>query len=122
MNITLWICQVLLSIIFTMVGFMKLFMPVSKLSENMKWVSDFPTSFVRCLGLAELLIGLLIILPRVIKSVPFSVTNYSSYAIVVVMIGAMALHIRRGEYNMIISPLIFIVLAVLVIYFLKINV
>ncbi len=119
MNIALWICQSLLSIIFTMVGLMKLFMPVSKLSENMKWVNDFPTLFVRSLGLAELVIGLLILLPRINKSIPFSFTIYSAYAIIIIMIGATALHIRRSEYVMTVSPLVFIILAFLVIYFTK---
>ncbi|MGL4632029.1 MAG: DoxX family protein [Leadbetterella sp.] len=126
MNITLWICQTLLSIIFTMVGIMKLFMPVSKLSENMKWVNDFPTSFIRGLGLIELVIGLLILLPRIIKSIPSSGTIYLAYSIIIIMLGAIVLHIKRAEYTMIVSPLVFIILSILVIYFtkssLKVNV
>ncbi|MBV6647636.1 MAG: DoxX family protein [Cyclobacteriaceae bacterium] len=116
MNILFWIAQILLSVIFTLVGFMKVSQPILKLSKNMGWVNDFPTLFVRGLGFLEIIIGLLILLPRLIKTLPMSLMTYGGYAIVIIMVGAVGVHIKRGEFSTVIMNLIILGLTAFVLY------
>ncbi|MEM7549296.1 MAG: DoxX family protein [Bacteroidota bacterium] len=116
MNILFWIAQILLALIFTSIGAMKLSQPIIKLSENMGWVADFPSLFVRALGLFELVVGLLTILPRMIKILPVNLTIYCSYAIVVVMVGAIGVHIKRGEFSFLVMNILILGMAAFVIH------
>ncbi|MEO1050759.1 MAG: DoxX family protein [Bacteroidota bacterium] len=116
MNILLWIAQILMALIFTSIGAMKISQPIAKLSENMGWVTDFPTLFVRALGSFELAIGLLIVLPRIIKALPMNLMTYSGYAIITIMVGAIGVHIKRGEFNFVVMNAIILGLAAFILY------
>ncbi|MCG8388498.1 MAG: DoxX family protein [Cytophagales bacterium] len=115
MNVILWGAQILLAIIFTLVGVIKMTQPMDKLSVNMAWVSDFPVLFVRVLGLFELLLGLLILLPRLVKPIPNLLAVYAGYVIVTIMIGAVIVHFKRGEHSFIVMNMIIIAMAVMII-------
>ena len=121
MNIILWIAQVLLALLFTLIGVMKMIQPVDKLATNMGWVSDFPVFFVRLLGLLELLLGVLILLPRFIKPVPSVLTLYACYFITTIMAGAVIVHFKRGEHGFIVMNMTIIAMAMMVIASIKNN-
>ena len=55
MNTVIWIVQILLALAFAMTGLMKLTQPIPKLAERMKYVSDFPPTIIRVIGLLEML-------------------------------------------------------------------
>ncbi len=116
MNILFWIAQILLALIFTSVGAMKISQPIAKLSENMGWINDFPSLFVRALGIFEIAAGLFIILPRIIKALPLNLITYSSYAIIIVMVGAIGVHVKRGEFSFVIMNVIILGLTLFVLY------
>lgn len=42
LNISLWVAQVLLVLMFLMTGIMKSTQPIEELSKSMAWVNDFP--------------------------------------------------------------------------------
>ncbi len=116
MNIGLWISQSLLALLFTSIGIMKLVMPINKLSENMKWVETFPANGVRTIGALEILLGLLILLPRFLKILPNSTISFASYGIIVIMLGAIYTHFKRQEYSFITMNVLLLLLAVFVVF------
>ena len=54
LNAALWITQCILVIPFSMVGAMKVFLPISRLAQNWHWVASLPFGLVRFIGIAEL--------------------------------------------------------------------
>ncbi len=116
MNALTWIAQLLLALIFTSVGIMKISQPVNRLTENMGWVSDFPVLFVRILGFMEIALGLFIILPKFLKAIPSSFTTYAGYGILMIMVGAIVVHIKRGELSFVAMNIVILILAGWVLY------
>lgn len=96
-NISLWIAQVLLSLMFIMAGLMKLSQPISELSISLPWVADTPELLIRFIGLSELLGGIGITLPALLRIKP-KLTGYAGIGIAIIMVLASILHIYRGEY------------------------
>lgn len=92
MNIILWITQGLLSATFIWTGFMKIFKP-----EDLPfpWVKD-NTNLVLITGIVDLLGGLGIVLPALLRIQP-KLTNFAAYGIIVLMTVASVFHISRGE-------------------------
>ncbi len=119
MSIGLWISQSLLAVLFTSIGIMKVLMPIDKLSENMKWVATFPVTGVRAIGMLEVLLGLLILLPRFSNFLPKSSISYASYGIIAIMLGAMFTHYKKQEYSFMVMNAILLLLAVFVIVAMK---
>lgn len=115
MNIALWVVQGLLGIAFLMAGVMKATQPKSKLAENMGWVEDFSDSTIKVIGVLEILGALGIILPMLTGILPI-LTPIAAVGFVLVMVGAAATHIRRGENQMIMINLVLGLLAAFVAY------
>ena len=99
MNTVLWILQGLIASMFAMTGFMKLVKSKDELQnqgERMKWVESVSSRNLKFIGLLELLAALGLILPpltgMLIWLTPLAATGLS-----INMIGAMLLHIRRGD-------------------------
>ena len=99
MNTVLWILQGLIASMFAMTGFMKLVKSKDELQnqgERMKWVESVSSRNLKFIGLLELLAALGLILPpltgMLIWLTPLAATGLSLN-----MIGAMLLHIRRGD-------------------------
>lgn len=120
MSILLWICQGLLALLFVLAGIMKIALPIQKLSENMKWVLDFPPRAVRGIGALEIILGIAIVLPRFMGNVPISISVYAGYGIAAIMIGAIITHATRGEYPFIAMNVIVLAMALVVsVYIIK---
>lgn len=100
MNIALWILQVLLAVIFLMAGFMKASKSKDELKESggerMAWVDSVSASNVRLIGILEVLIGLGLILPHLTGILPW-LTPLAAVGFVCTMIGAIMLHLKRGD-------------------------
>jgi len=97
MNIVLWIVQILLALAFLMAGTMKSTQPAAKLAGRMKWVSAVRPQTVHLIGILEILGAVGLILPAVTGIWPW-LTPVAAIGLVLTMIGAMILHIRRGEF------------------------
>lgn len=96
MNTALWILQGLVGAAFAMAGLMKLMTPREKLLPKMGWVEDFDAGPIRLIGLAELLGGLGLVLPRALGILPV-LTPLAAVGLVLVMSGAVRTHLRRHE-------------------------
>ena len=116
MNIAIWIIQILLGGMFTMAGATKATQPISKLSEKMPWVKDFPLPVVKFIGISQLLGGIGLILPWASGIMPI-LTPIAGAALALVMVFAAIYHISKGEYKSIVINIILGGLAATVAYF-----
>ena len=114
MNIVLWIVQILLALAFALAGVMKTTQPMEKLAINMGWVKDFAAQIVRLIGVLELLGAVGLILPAVTGIWPW-LTPVAAIGLVLTMIGAVMLHIRRGEVSFIAPNIVLLLLAAFVV-------
>jgi len=92
MNIILWITQGLLATIFIWAGFMKILKPGDL---PFPWVKD-NTNLVLITGIVDLLGGLGIVFPELLRIQP-KLTIFAAYGIIVLMTAASVFHISRGE-------------------------
>ena len=83
MTYVLWIVQALLALVFLSTGSMKLVLPLDVLTAQ----TGLPGLFVRFVGLAEVLCGLGLILPGLLRIRP-NLTPLAAAELVHVMIGA----------------------------------
>ena len=91
MNIILWILQVLLALFFVFAGVMKFVMPVAKMAE---W-SPFPGWFFWFIGACEILGGLGLVLPSLLRIKPW-LTPLAAWGLVIIMIGATVVSLKAG--------------------------
>ena len=96
MNLVLWILQGLLAAMFLMAGIMKSTQPRDKLIKQFPWVNDVSTPLVRFIGIAELAGAMGLILPAA-TGIATVLTPIAAACLALVMVLAMALHIRRKE-------------------------
>jgi putative oxidoreductase len=95
LHVTLWILQTLLSALMLMGAVMK-FMPIEKLSAMMPWTGQVPPTMVRLLGIIDLLAGVGLILPSLLRIKP-QLTVWAAWGIVALMVSAIIFHVSRGE-------------------------
>jgi putative oxidoreductase len=97
LNIALWVAQVVLGGMFIMAGVMKATTPIVDLVPQLPWAGDVPEMLVRFIGISELLGGIGLILPALLRMKPI-LTPYAATGLVTVMVFAAVFHITRGEY------------------------
>ncbi|MFK7906266.1 MAG: DoxX family protein [Chitinophagales bacterium] len=97
-NIALWVAQVLLGAMFLMAGAMKASQPVEALAASLPWVTSSPIELVRFIGISELLGGLGLLLPSILRIKPF-LTVWAAYGLALVMLLAALFHGSRGEFS-----------------------
>ena len=114
MNVALWIVAGLLALAFAAAGAMKLAQPRAKLAASgMPWVEDFTDGQVKGIGALEVLGALGLILPAAL-GIAEILTPLAAAGLAVVMVGAIVVHLRRGESKLVGAPLVLAVLAVVV--------
>lgn len=91
LNVVLWVLQVLLGLLFIWAGGMKLVMSL----EEMAGPVDLPGWFLRFIGVVELLGGLGLILPGLLRIRP-GLTAWAAAGLVIVMIGAVGITLAGG--------------------------
>lgn len=99
LNIASWICQILLSLILLWAAGMKLFQPINQLSQQWPWTAD-NSILTRVAGIVDLLGGLGLVLPTVLRIKPI-LTLYAAYCTIALMVAASIFHISRGETSLI---------------------
>ncbi|HEY2975226.1 MAG TPA: DoxX family protein [Pyrinomonadaceae bacterium] len=116
MNIVLWIIQVLLALLFLFAGGMKLVIPPDVL---MKMGSPnqivLPGLLIRFIGVCEVLGGLGLILPRLLRIKP-GLTPLAAAGLVIIMIGATALTFAADGVAPALGPFVFGMLSAFVAY------
>ncbi len=115
MNIALWIVQILLALAFVGAGVMKASQPLEKLQKSMAWTNHVAPTFVRIIGVLELLGALGLILPAVTHILPW-LTAVAAVGLVLTMIGAIFVHIRFKQISTIGAPIVLLLLALFIAY------
>jgi VIT1/CCC1 family predicted Fe2+/Mn2+ transporter len=115
MDTAVWIVQILVALAFALSGIGKLTQPREKLLARMAWVEDFSANQIRLIGLAEALGAVGIILPAVTGILPI-LTPIAAVGLVLVMLGAVGTHLRRGETPVIAVNVVLAALAAFVAY------
>lgn len=97
MTIALWIINILLALAFLGAGLMKVSQPKAKLQANgMNWVENTSDGAVKAIGTAEILGAVGLILPLALDIAAW-LTPVAALCLLIVMVGAVAVHLRRKE-------------------------
>jgi uncharacterized membrane protein YphA (DoxX/SURF4 family) len=116
MNITVWIIQGVLAIMFLMAGIMKSTQPKEKLVKSLPWVNDFSLETVRLIGVSELLGAIGIIVPQLTGILPI-LTPIAAVGIAVIMVLASFYHIPKKEHKEVAFNSVLFAFALFVAYF-----
>lgn len=118
MDNTITVLQVILSILLTVGGLVKLFLPYNIYSgiPAVAWAKEFTPAHIRLLGILELCGGVGLFVPLLVGSLaliaPLAATGVALY-----FGGAIATHFRRSEYLHIVGiSIAFLLPALLVAY------
>ena len=112
MNTALWIVQAILGAMMLLLGLMKTFLPVERLNK-FSWTTHSSKGFIRFIGISELLIGLGLILPQLTGILPI-LTSLAALSLCMIMVLAIAEHVRHKENNEIGKNVIIMLLAAFV--------
>jgi uncharacterized membrane protein YphA (DoxX/SURF4 family) len=111
MAYALWIIQGLLALLFLFAGGMKLVLPIEEMTKQI----PMPGLFLRFIGVAEMLGGLGLILPGLLRVRP-GLTPLAAAGLVIIMIGATAVTLAVGPVAPALIPLVVGLLAAFVAY------
>lgn len=111
MNIALWIIQALLALLFLFAGGAKLVMPIEEMTKQIA----MPGLFLRFIAVCEILGGLGLILPWLLRIRP-GLTPVAAAGLVIIMIGATVLTLMTGDIAMALFPLVVGLLCAFVAY------
>lgn len=114
MHALLWVLQGLLGVYFIVTGVVHFIVPPG-LPEPMAWMYELSPALHYLAGTAEVLAGLGLVLPGVLR-VHTYLTPLAALGLVLVMLGAAGWHLGRGEYASIVMNLILAALAAFVAY------
>jgi uncharacterized membrane protein YphA (DoxX/SURF4 family) len=91
MNYALWIIQAVLALLFLFSGGVKLVVPIETLAKQ----TGLPGIFMRFIGVSEVLGGLGLILPGLLR-IKTGLTPLAASCLVVIMIGAVVVTLQTG--------------------------
>ena len=112
MTYVLWTIQVLLALLFLFAGSMKWIQPIEEMTKQ---VPNMPGWFLRFIGLAEMLGGLGLLLPGLLRIRP-GLTPLAAVGLVIIMIGGTVVTVMIGGGAMALIPLVVGILAAFVAY------
>ncbi|MGW3495477.1 DoxX family protein [Streptomyces sp. NPDC001020] len=115
MNVALWVGAGLLAAVALFGGLVKTFVPTRKLAaaQGGEWIEDFGFGFVKALGVLEVLAAMGLTLPAVVDIAPVLVP-VTAVCWVLLMVGAMITHGRRGESKLVAVNVVYLALAAFV--------
>lgn len=96
MTIAYWIVAGPLALFYLYSGGIKVVQSKEKLRPMMAWVDTMPLGFVRTIGLLEVLGAVGLLLPPLTNIAP-GLALAAAIGLVLVQIGGITLHLRRGE-------------------------
>lgn len=111
MKYALWIIQGLLAALFLFAGVMKLIMPIAAMTQEMA----IPGWLLRFIGVAEVLGGLGLVLPSLLKIRP-GLTRLAALGLFLIMLGAIVLTYLSGGAVQALIPTSVALLLAFVIY------
>jgi|ERR1051326_922334 uncharacterized membrane protein YphA (DoxX/SURF4 family) len=113
MNILLWLIQVLLALLFLFGGVSKLVMPIAEMTKQM--AVPVPGLFLRFIGVCEVLGGLGLILPALLRIKPW-LTPLAAFGLFIITAGATVITLMGGMSGLVLFPLIACLLCAMVAY------
>jgi uncharacterized membrane protein YphA (DoxX/SURF4 family) len=113
MNLALWIVQVLLAAMYGMAGIMKTFQ-TAKAKEQMPWAKNRPDTFVRFVGIAELLGALGLFLPLLTGVLPWLTPLAAVGLTMIQLLAIFTEHLPKKEYNVIPVNIVLLALSIFV--------
>lgn len=96
LSVLMWIALLMVSLMFLFAGFTKISTPIPELSEMMPWAGEYPEAFVRSIGVIDLIGGLALLLPPILKITP-KPAMLAIYASIALQVCAAIFHLSRGE-------------------------
>ena len=111
MNVALWIVQGLLAALFVFSGGMKLVLPIEKMTDPVA----LPGLFLRFIGVCELLGGIGLILPSLLRIRP-GLTPLAAGGLVIIMTGATGITLAYIGIASALIPLVVGILAAFIVY------
>ena len=105
----------MLAAFFVAAGAAHLLMPFARLKATAPWTADVGGPLTRTIGLLEVLAAGGLVLPG-IADVATVLTPLAAIGVVLIFLGAIALHVRRGEVRVIGMHIVVIALALVVIW------
>ncbi|WP_461010915.1 DoxX family protein [Streptomyces capparidis] len=117
MNLALWIAAGALAALALGGGVTKTFVPKEKLAavHGGGWTGDAGAAFVKTLGVLELLAAAGLVLPAALGVAPVLVP-VTALCWVLLMVGAMVTHGRRGEHGFVVLNLAYLGLAAFIVW------
>ncbi|WP_033346382.1 DoxX family protein [Catenuloplanes japonicus] len=114
MNIVLWVIAGLLAVAFGFSGIMKLTQPRAKLvASGQAWAEHAPAGAEKAIGAAELAAAIGLIVPPLV-GIATILTPLAATGLVLLMIGAMIVHVVRKEFPMLAPNVVLAILAAIV--------
>ncbi|ACQ78679.1 DoxX family protein [Beutenbergia cavernae DSM 12333] len=110
MNLALWITAGLLALAFLGSGAVKLVKSRDDVVAAYAWAEDFSKGQIRLIGAAEVLGAVGLVLPPALGTMTV-LTPVAAAGLALLMVGAVIVHLRRGETSKIGYPLVLFVLA-----------
>jgi hypothetical protein len=108
--IAYWIVAGLLALLYLFSGGSKIVRSRDQLRPMMGWVDDMPLALVRTIGVLEVLAALGLILPPLTGIAP-ALAFVAAIGLVLVQLGAIILHLSRGEAKQIGFNIVLLALA-----------
>jgi uncharacterized membrane protein YphA (DoxX/SURF4 family) len=111
MTYALWIVQALLALLFVFSGAMKFVMPIEEMTRDIQ----MPVAFLRFIGAAEILGGVGLVLPSLLRIRP-GLTPLAAAGLVIIMIGATVVSLMIGGVVLALMPFVVGLLTAFVAY------
>jgi uncharacterized membrane protein YphA (DoxX/SURF4 family) len=112
---SLWILQILLAIVFTLSGTMKLITPEARIRARLAAMTNLPIRVIRGIGLLEVLGAIGVVLPAATQILPW-LTPLAAAGLALTMIGAAFANYATRHYAHIALNAALLVLALIVVY------
>lgn len=112
MNIALWIIQVVLALLFLFAGVTKLILPIEEMTKQMP--IGIPALLLRFIGVCEVLGGLALVLPGLLKMKTW-LTPIAAIGLIIIMLGAVAISLKLS-FASALFPLVVLLLLLFVAY------
>jgi uncharacterized membrane protein len=112
MRLAYWIVAALLAVFYLYSGALKMLRSKDQLRPMMAWVDAMPLRFVRTIGVLEVLGALGLILPP-LTGIAVGLALAAAVGLALVQVGALFLHLSRGEVK--VTPLNIVLLALAVV-------
>jgi len=113
-NAVLWLLQIVLALAFLALGLLMVTRSRERLLRVAGWVEDFPEWVVTTIGVLELLGAAGLVLPGVF-GVAGVLVPLAALGLVVLLIGAIATHLLRGEQDEVTAPVALLIAAAVVV-------